>query len=481
MDEVRVRSILSLPQEAEWVEWKENNEDPEKIGENISAISNVSALLEKESGFIVWGIRDSSHELVGTSFRPRMKKIGNEELENWLAVNLSPRVNFRIHEVTIDGREVVIFEIPAARHTPVRFRDYEYLRVGTYTKKLRDHPEKEAELWRLFSRFAFERASARRSISADQALAILDYPRYFELTAQPLPDSKGGVLEKLSAERLLVRASDGTLEITNLGATLFAKNLEEFDGLARKAVRVIVYKGKNRVHTLREHVGRRGYAGGFEALIEFINSQLPQNEVIGQALRVEERMYPELAIRELVANALVHQDFTITGTGPMVEIFSDRIEITNPGVPLIDLQRFLDLPPRSRNDALASFMRRVNICEERGSGIDKVLMQVEIFQLPPPMFTATEDHTKAVLFAHKPFRQMDRSDKVRACYQHAGLQWVSNERMTNASLRKRFGISDENYSIASRIISDTIGEGLVRPYDPSNTSKKMAQYVPFWA
>jgi hypothetical protein len=97
-------------------------------------------------------------------------------------------------------------------------------------------------------------------------------------------------------------------------------------------------------------------------------------------------MFPELAVRELVANALIHQDLFVTGAGPMVEIFDDRIEITNPGEPLVDTQRFVDTPLKSRNEGLASLMRRFRICEERGSGIDKVVQQVELFQLPAPLF-----------------------------------------------------------------------------------------------
>ena len=191
-------------------------------------------------------------------------------------------------------------------------------------------------------------------------------------------------------------------------------------------------------------------------------------------------MYPEVAVRELVANAIIHQDFAMSGTGPMIEIFSDRIEITNPGQPLVDTMRFIDSPPRSRNEALAAFMRRINVCEERGSGIDKVIFQVELFQLPPPDFAVVGDHTRAVLFAYKKFAQMDKQERIKACYQHACLCWVSNKNMTNATLRKRLAISDENYPLASRIIADAIKAGLVKPFDPEKRSKKHARYVPFW-
>jgi predicted HTH transcriptional regulator len=246
-------------------------------------------------------------------------------------------------------------------------------------------------------------------------------------------------------------------------------------------MRIIVYKGPNRVETLREEQMERGYAAGFQSLIDYLNSQLPQNEHIGRALRAQVRMYPELAIRELVANALIHQDFWMTGTGPMIEVFTDRIEITNPGTPLIDPMRFIDQPPQSRNEDLAAFMRRVNICEERGSGIDKVIFHVEMFQLPAPDFYVTDKHTRAVLFAHRKLGEMAPQDRIRACYQHAGLQWVSNDQMTNASLRKRFGISDQNAAQASRIIRDTLAAGLIKESDPTNTSRRHSRYVPFWA
>ena len=183
----------------------------------------------------------------------------------------------------------------------------------------------------------------------------------------------------------------------------------------------------------------------------------------------------------MVANALIHQDFSRTGESPTVEIFADRLEITNGGNPLIDTLRFLDEPPQSRNEILASLMRRLTICEERGSGVDKTVWSCETYQLPAPDFRVTQNHTVAVLFTPRKLSQMDSKDKTRVCYQHACLRWVSNDQMTNASLRERLGIAERNYSIASRILADTIREGLIKPYDPTSTSKKNARYIPFWA
>ena len=165
----------------------------------------------------------------------------------------------------------------------------------------------------------------------------------------------------------------------------------------------------------------------------------------------------------------------------MVEIFTDRIEISNPGSPLIDTLRFIDHHPQSRNEKLAALMRRMNICEERGSGIDKVIFNIEVFQLPAPDFIADENFLKVILYGPKTLRQMDKIDKIRACYQHCALKFVSGENMTNLSLRERFNIQEKNYPTASRIITDTIAEGLIKDYGPGKKSKKYARYIPFWA
>jgi ATP-dependent DNA helicase RecG len=141
----------------------------------------------------------------------------------------------------------------------------------------------------------------------------------------------------------------------------------------------------------------------------------------------------------------------------------------------------VDEPPQSRNEALASLMRRMNICEERGSGIDKTLFEIELHQLPAPDFRVTDLHTVALLFSAMPLDRMEKRDRVRACYLHACLKQVSNEEMTNESLRKRLDIPDKDYPKASRIIREAIEAKLVKPHDPDNRSRKHAKYLPFWA
>lgn len=477
----QLRRALALPNETEWVEFKLNRAEPEEIGEYISALANSAALQGESEGFMIWGVEDGTHQIVGTVFRPREEKVSGQELESWLTNYLSPRIDLRFVEFENEGKYVVMLIIPCAMHTPVRFRDNEFIRVGSYKKKLKDYPEKERSLWTRFGNYRFEDGVALPELLGSKVLSLLDYSAYYRLIGQSQPANPSAILDQFVAENMIAGASDGSYDILNLGAILFANDLTAFGRLLRKILRIIIYEGKNRVKTVQEYSPTKGYAVSFEDSITFIKSRLPTNEQIGEALCQEVRMYPDIAVRELVANALIHQDFSITGAGPTVEISDDRVEITNPGIPLIDTARFLDLPPRSRNEPLASFMRRINMCEERGSGIDKVILSIELYQLPAPDFRVVHDNTVSVLYGQRPFSQMDRRDRIRACYQHAGLRFVSNERMTNTSLRKRFAIEEKNYSIASRIIGMTLEEKLIKPLDPESTSRKHASYVPFWA
>jgi len=266
-----------------------------------------------------------------------------------------------------------------------------------------------------------------------------------------------------------------------LGAILLAKELNAFSSsLARKAVRFVLYEGTNKLKTRNEVTGNRGYASGFEHLVNFVHRAALQNYFVEEVLRKDVKMFPKQAIRELIANALVHQDFQSTGNCVMVEMYMDRIEISNPGIPSIDVIRFID-EYRSRNERLADLMRRFGICEEKGSGIDKVVNTVEVSQLPAPDFRVGETRTTAILFAHQDFADMNKADRVRACYQHCCLRYVSNQRMTRQTLRERFHLDKSKKTVVSQIIGATKKEGLIKPEKSDSTSTRYARYLPFWA
>lgn len=469
-----INELTSLPNESEWVEFKVNNKDPQKIGENISAISNSASLLNKKEGYIVYGIENNTHKVVGTTFDPTTFKIKGQELKNYLETQIDPPCNFEFIKGEIDGFHVVVAIIEASISYPTKFKKVPYIRVGSYTKKLQDHPQKEKRLWTKLNSKSFEVEDATGPLSIEETLGLLNYPDVFRSLDLGLPTSQNVIVKKLEEEKL-IRPNHGKYIVTNLGALLFAYDLRKFDKLSRKSPRVIQYKKKDKLQTIKENEFYEGYANSFLAIVEYINDQLPRNEEIGQTLRADVRVYPEIAIRELVANAMIHQDLNVKGTGVMIEIFENRIEITNPGSPIIDVQRFIDHSPESRNELLARLMRRMRICEERGSGIDKVISAIEAYQLPAPEFIEGHNYTRVKIFKPKSLRQMTPDDKIRATYQHCVLKYITSNYMTNMSLRKRFGIDDSNYPQASRIIKSTIDSGYIKPYEGSKT------YIPFWA
>jgi ATP-dependent DNA helicase RecG len=471
--------LIKLPKECEWAEFKLNFKSEEEIGKYISALSNGACLQNELFGYLVFGIDDKSQQAVGTNFKPKLHKVGNEELENWLLQRESPRVEVQIFEVTYHEKRLAIFQIQAASGQPTCFSHQDYIRVGSITRSLKDFPEKERKIWANKPKAIFENGIALEVESASDVIKLLDTQCYFDLLKTPYPSNREAVIEKFTSEKFIKYHHSG-YAITNLGALLFAKNLDEFEALTYRAPRVIQYEGKNKLKTIRDQDGKFGYALGFDRLIKYINSLLPSNEVIGVALRETKLMYPELAIRELVANALVHQDFYEKGSSPLIEIYSDRIEISNPGIPLISPNRFID-EYQSRNELLSSIMRRLGICEKKGSGMDKVVFYIELFQLPAYDVQVQEKHTKVILYAYQKFGDMDKKDRIRACYQHACLKYITNDKMTNTTLRERFKIADENAAMVSRIIKDTYEAGLIKEEDPDNKSRKFVKYIPIWA
>lgn len=475
-----IDDLRKLPAEAPWAEFKENNPEGQMIGKLISALSNAARVADQHFAYVVWGVRDGDHAAVGTTFEPGTRRESGQPLDLWLAQRLQPAIGFEFETVDYHGTRLVLLTIPAASSAPVEFDRTAFIRIGSATPRLSDHPERLRALWAKLQPYAWETGVAAQFLTGDEVLSRLDYASYFDLTAQPLPDNRTGIFDKLLADRLVQQDAGGHWNITNLGAVLFAKRLSDFSpAIARKAVRFVAYDGMSRADTVTyRQDGQRGYASGFKGLVEYIDGLLPRNEHIGKAFREDRPLYPSIAIRELVANALIHQDMTIGGSGPLIELFADRMEITNPGQPLVSPDRFLDLPPRSRNEALASLMRRMRLCEEQGTGIDKVIFHVELHQLPPPDFRTEGDAVRTVLFAPRRFAEMTPDERIRACYQHAALRFVSGERMKNSTLCERFGIEPQNASQASVIIGQCQKAGLIRPADPAHPR---SGYVPFWA
>ncbi|RAQ39779.1 MloB [Arthrospira sp. O9.13F] len=462
---------LLVPTETERLEFKEAKEQYD----TTKLLKYCVALANERGGYIVLGVTDKlPRKVVGSLAWSTAREL------NKIKAYIVEQLKFRVDATELqhpDGR-VLVFEVPTRPvGQPLAFN-------GTYLMRAGEDlvPMTPDVLKSIFAEDKQEWFSqpAQCNASPDDVIALLDTQTYFELLEIPYPTSRDAVLERLQSQYLIKQTVQGWT-ITNLAAILLAKKLDAFSpALARKAPRVVIYEGINKLQTRDDTTDNRGYAVGFDKLVDFVHSAAPQNRFIEEVVREEVKMFPKQALRELIANALVHQDFLVTGTSVMIEMYSDRIEISNPGIPSIKVERFID-EYRSRNEQLADIMRRFGICEEKGSGIDKVVKAAEVFQLPAPDFRVGDTRTTAVLFAHQNFADMSKIDRIRACYQHCCLLYVSNQRMSNQTLRERFRLSESKVVMVSQIIKATKEDGLIKTDESESTSTRYARYVPYWA
>jgi ATP-dependent DNA helicase RecG len=463
----QIDALRMVRSEDEHLEFKtaENRYDFEELVDYCVALANEGG------GRIILGMND----------KPPRRVVGTKafDVPERTVAGIYERLELKItfDEVAHPDGRVLVFHVPSRpKGQPLHYKGKYLMRAGEELV-----PMSPDQLRAIFAEGQPDRLcqAALSECDDDKVVRLLDTQSYFDLLHLPYPVNRAGVLDRFEKEKLIERQGAGWT-ITNLGALLFAKKLEDFDPLARKAPRVIVYEGKSKLKTKSDRPGSRGYAVGFQGLVEFINGLVPSNEVIEQALRREVKMFPEIAVRELVANALIHQDFGESGTSVMIELYDDRMEISSPGKAFIPPDRFID-EYQSRNERLADLMRRLGICEEKGSGIDKVIQAVEAYQLPAPDFRVGERRTTAVLFAHLDIEEMDRNDRIRACYQHCCLRHVMNEQTTNQSLRERFKLPSSKSATVSQIIAATLEAGKIKLADAAQKAPRYRSYIPFWA
>lgn len=473
--------LASLPTETEWVEFKVNNAAPQEIGEYVSALSNAATLCERPMAYLVWGVDDDTHEIVGTTFEYRKEKRGGQELEGWLVQMVNPKIDLRFSETSFGDKRVTVLEIPAARQQPTKLGSIAYVRVGTSKKPLVGFPDREARLWRLLDTTPQELRAAAEDLTDIDATELLDYPSYYHTLGLSIPASREKVLEDLANERFVVRNDAGGWDVTNLGALMLAYDLTRFGALKRRAVRVIQYRGRGRTDGIQERSFPRGYLLSHEEVVQFVMAIVPKEEVLEGATRRDVVSFPEIAVRELVANLMVHQDLSERGTSLMVEVFDGRIEFTNPGSPLVPIDRILDMAPKARNDAMASFLHKCGICEERGSGYDKIVGATCAAKLLAPSIVDQGGvFTKVTLYSKVPISQVSKQERVWTCYMLACLTCVNSDAIGNADVRAVFGLKDSQRSMAGRIIADALKAGLIRPVDPDAAPRAM-RYLPFWA
>jgi ATP-dependent DNA helicase RecG len=320
----------------------------------------------------------------------------------------------------------------------------------------------------------FGPGSGSRGLDSQRVLALLDREAYFEATGAVAPQSPDQVVEAFATDRLVTVGDEGW-DLTPMGVLLFARDLSLFDGLREKRVRVVEFRGTDRAEPVADRAIEHGYVRALQAAMTHVERAV--SLMVKRSKRGSASSGPlAIAAREVIVNAVIHQDFSLRGPGPIIELFADRIEVTNLGVPVIAPHRWLDSPPRSRNDALAMFARRIGLCEERGAGIDRAVGALESERLPAPEFRANDDRVTVILRGPRPFADLTQQERCEAVYLHVCLCHVNHEAASAMTLCRRFGLRSS--LTASELIAAAVAAGLVRELPPE-PGLQISALVPF--
>jgi predicted HTH transcriptional regulator len=467
-------SLVPVPTELNELDWKSSlSTKTDRLAQHICAFANLQG-----GGLLVFGVNnDGAMFSVSQAEAERIISL----LGNIAKNNLSSSISIEHSIMEFQGANLLFIHIPEQADRPIHLRGKDlydcYTRSAGQTVKMN---KKQVQILISQTRgIQFEEINALENLSEDDILSKLNYQKLFELLDKNTPKNTDAICNTLVEYKFINKKND-TWSITNLGAILFANDINDYPELTGRNVIVRQYVGTNNRDLEKEQKGVFGYAAGFEGLVNFILKLLPKTEII-EGIRKDIPIYPKVAIREFIANALIHQDFAIDGMPITIEIFTNRLVITNPGAPLNDVNRLLDMPPRSRNEILAQTMLLLGICERRGSGIDRAIEAIEERKLPAVKFEKSESHTKVILFPPKELKAMTKTEKIMACYQHACLLYEDRKELNNQSTRERFGINKNDSSVASRIIADTFDAKLIKLSDPEITSRKYATYIPYYA
>ena len=473
-------SLCGQPRESDWLEFKQNKFDQESVGKYVSALANSAMFHGEDYAYLVYGVEDATHLIVGTNVNIDGRLVGNELYLFWLRKMLDPCIAIQYLKFNYRGlQQIEMLCIHPGYQKPVKFKGQSYIRIESSQQSLNSHPELERAIWQITSRHSFESMIVSSNAHAEIVLDRFRYAPLLRLLKKNY-DTPAGAVACMIGLGLISQNLQRRYDVKAICALACAKDLDNFQTLTGKSARVVVYKSSNKLSALSDQEGKQGYIVSFSRLLAYIMEKIPHEEILLHGIRTIVYEIPEIAIREFLANAIIHQDFTAISGRPTIEVYSDKIRIINPGLPLVDPDRFIDSPSKSRNKEFASLMRAAGLCEERGSGVDRALSEIERASLPPPLIQSVEGSTIVTVFKRRPFSELSAEDRIRACYQHACLRHEAGDRMSNMSLRTRFGLNSTQTSQVSVVIREAIAAGRIRPLNMDQPNR-VARYVPYWA
>lgn len=428
-------------------------------------------------GLLVLGVSDKRpRQVVGT---PAIQNPPKAEEE--IYAHISPKPHVRVLEVSYpeDKRVVAVLIMRHPPGEPCMYKSDHWIRKGSQLVKMTSQDfrtiHKEVDPHWL-------EALVVKNASADEIIELLDIEQFYQLQqTRTRPAQVARIMNDLLEEGMIVKArSEDKYGLNRMGALLLAKSIRACSkDLRSKRVRVIKYQGNAKRDASLDEDWDKGYATGFDDLVDLVFKQMENREVFENGtIRREQAFVPRTALRELIANAIIHQDFD-SERDLVVEIFDNRVIIVNPGISLLDGEDMI-LKHQARNTKVVDAMRLFGICEKRSSGIDNAIMALEEEGHAPVEYRMSKSvgETEAYLRGVQHYDDLGRELRELACRQHCAVRYVLGNYMTNESLRNRFRLGDDKTKEISKLIHKMVEEGHIKPFEGNGNSKKYASYVP---
>jgi ATP-dependent DNA helicase RecG len=386
-----VDSLRAYASELEWFEFKENRYTPEELGEYISALANAACLNDKPHGYLIFGIHDKTHEVVGTTFDPYVEKgQGEQPLQLWLTLRLNPNLGFTIYPLDYLGLRIVIFEISAAVDRPVSFLNKEWVRIGEVKTELRNHPEKAREIWN------------RRNRLNDWSAEICTPATIGDLEPEAIIQARHEFKKKYPGHATAVDAWDDLTFLNKakiavqgrlMNTAILLLGRPESASLIAPAVARISWILKDEKNNEKdyEHFGPP-FLMSVDAVFKKVRNLTIRHLPDGTLFPLETTQYDPWVLREALHNCIAHQNYALKGRITVVET-PHSVMLTNVGSFLpgsVEKVIQQDSPQEIyRNPFLADAMVHLNMIDTQGGGIKKMFAaQVKRF-FPLPDYDLT--------------------------------------------------------------------------------------------
>ncbi|HLE09872.1 MAG: hypothetical protein A2504_10860 [Bdellovibrionales bacterium RIFOXYD12_FULL_39_22] len=472
------KSLRPIPQELNEIDWKVMlSNKKERLKKHLSAFSNLQG-----GGFLVFGINNDG-TVVGID--DESSRYIADYLANIARTSVDPQINIKFVTFIFEEKSLLGVYVEESFEKPVHLvnksLEHSYIRAGGQSRPMSKEELRNAIISSRKIRFGEIPATLNSEVLAHWE----DYFDFSEVMKRMRPagfTDKKSYYDYLYSLKLLHRVDEDEFIPTNLAVQVCAKDFSLLPSYERFAVRLVEYKGTTKMSARRDKTFNHGYSLSLDRIVSTLIDWLPYTEKISRASVICESLIPEIAIREIVANAIIHRDYNVTNAYILIELFTDRVEISNPGglLPEITIDRLIDHPSRTRNEVLSDLMRKLHFAEERGSGIDKAVMAMEINGHPSIKFFDGVDFFKAIMFVGKTFDKMTKEQKLNAIFQHACINDVIARKTTGRSIRERFKLGRNDSNKVYKLIDEAVALGKIRLANPAD-NRKDHYYLPYWA